>query len=662
MSNSLINEKSPYLLQHAENPVDWMPWGEAAFARAEREDKPVFLSIGYSTCHWCHVMAHESFEDPQVAELLNRDFVSVKVDREERPDVDAVYMEVCTALNGSGGWPLTVLMTPQKQPFFAATYLPKDNRGGRLGLLGLLTMIAAKWRRDREELLAAGEEICAWVSRRRPLGEAEPDQAFLQKAVEQFKASFDEEYGGFGAAPKFPSAHNLLFLLRYAALSGDKAARRMAERTLQQMFRGGIYDHFGGGFSRYSTDREWLLPHFEKTLYDNALLALAYTEAWQEGHLALYRQTAEAVLDYCMRELQSPEGGFYSGQDADSGGEEGGYYGFRPQEIRQLLGEDPGRHFAECYDITEEGNMGRSGKSVPNLLLNQRWNLLPEGYEDFRERLRLYREQRAALPTDTKILTAWNGLLLMALARAAWVFDDPRYLAQARRLAGFLRAYAFAGEEPGSLQACVYGTESRFGARLEDFAFYALGLLELYQADFHTEDLVLAAALAEEIPLRFSAAGGGYYMTARGAEELLKRPMEKYDGAMPSSNSACAVLFDRLSRLTGAKKWREAAEEQLRFICRSGESYPAGHAFGLIALLSAVYPTRELVCVAEKPPAALKSVLARYAPELSVLLKRPGDEALEALAPFTREMRMQGGKPTFYLCSGGSCGLPFTVE
>ncbi len=660
MSNRLARERSPYLLQHAENPVDWMPWGPEAFRRAREEDKPIFLSIGYSTCHWCHVMAHESFEDGQVAQLLNRDYVCVKVDREERPDVDSVYMEACTALNGSGGWPLTIVATPEGKPFFAATYLPKNNRGGSLGLLSVLTVLARKWRQDREELLLAGDEISSWLSKPRPAGQGEPDEGFLKTAVEQFKSSFDEENGGFGSAPKFPSAHNLLFLLRYAKLSGDKAARHMAERSLQQMFRGGIFDHFGGGFARYSTDRAWRVPHFEKTLYDNALLALAYTEAWQEGHLALYRQAAEATLDYCLRELQSPEGGFWCGQDADSGGEEGGAYLFTPREVTQVLGEDPGRHFAECYDITEAGNTGRSGKSVPNLLLNERWNLLPEGYDDCREKLRLYRERRSALAADTKILTAWNGLMLMALAKAARCFDDRRYLDRARRLADFLRAHAFDGPE---LRACVYGTENRFDARLEDYAFYALGLLELYEADYDLASLELALKLAGQIPERFAAPGGGYYRTAQGAEALLKRPMELFDGAMPSSNCACALLFDQLSRLTGEARWRQAAWEQLGFLCRGAAGYPAGLAFGLIALLSVVYPTRELVCVSEEPPAALKSILARYAPGLSVILKRPSEsEALAALAPFTREMTLIDGKPTFYVCSGGTCGLPFPAE
>ena len=348
MSNSLINEKSPYLLQHAENPVDWYPWGAAAFEKARREDKPVFLSIGYSTCHWCHVMAHESFEDLQVAEVLNRYFVAVKVDREERPDVDAVYLRVCQALTGGAGWPLTIIMTPEQQPFFAGTYLPKNGVGGRIGLLQLLRAVARKWSGSREELLRAGRDATAAL-RAMPQTESAPlDEELLKKAAGQLAASYDAEYGGFGSAPKFPSPHNLIFLQRYAYHTGDKAAKEELENTLRQMYKGGIYDHFGGGFARYSTDREWLAPHFEKTLYDNAMLALCYTEAWQNSRMALYRQVAEATLDYCLRELRADSGGFYCGQDADSGGEEGAHYLFTPAEVKKLLGEDDGRHFCEC--------------------------------------------------------------------------------------------------------------------------------------------------------------------------------------------------------------------------------------------------------------------------------------------------------------------------
>ena len=658
MSNHLQGQPSLYLRQHADNPVDWYPWGEEAFARARREDKPVFLSIGYATCHWCHVMARESFESEAVAELLNRDFVAVKVDREERPDVDAVYMAVCTALNGSGGWPLTILMTPDQKPFFAGTYLPRENRGRQMGLCGLLQAVARKWKTDRASLLKTGEELTAWLRRESEGEAARADQSLLESAVGQLLDSCDAEYGGFGTAPKFPMPHQLLFLLRSAKLSGDKKARAAVEQALRQMYRGGIYDHLGGGFARYSTDREWLVPHFEKTLCDNALLALCYTEAWQEGRLPLYRQVAEATLDYCLRELRAPNGGFYSGQDADSEGEEGKYYLFTPDEVKSVLGEDDGRHFCECYDITDEGNF--HGASIPNLLLNQRWNLLPEGYEEFRERLRLFRAERRPLAADNKLLTGWNGLMLLALAKAAWVFDDKRCRSYAEDLAAFLLKEAGAAA-PETLRAVCYEEGSAFlPAQLCDYVFPALGFLELYRADYDPEHLAAALALADQALSRFADPRGGLFSTSDRAETLIARPREVYDGALPSGNTAAALLFDQLDRLTGERKWREAADAQLAFLASHAARYPAGIAFGGIALLSRLYPTRELVCVAEEPPASLRAVTGTYAPELTLLLKRPSDTRLGELCPFTASMAQQDGKPTFYLCQNGTCGLPFT--
>ena len=650
MGNNLINESSPYLLQHAENPVDWFPWGSAAFEKAKAEDKPVFLSIGYSTCHWCHVMARESFENDEVAAVLNGGFVSVKVDREERPDVDAVYMEVCTALNGSGGWPLTVIMTPEGKPFFACTYL------SRPALIRLLMAVLDKWDSDRAGLIQTAGEILRYINSPRALSKAEPDEDFLRHAAAQLGAAYDAQYGGFGKAPKFPSPQNLLFLLRLSKYGGDIKLRQMAEHTLRQMYRGGIYDHIGGGFARYSTDREWLKPHFEKTLYDNALLALVYTEAWQDGHFALYRQVAESTLDFCLRELLSGEGGFYSGLDADSEGVEGAYYLFTPAEVKQVLGDDEGRHFCECYDITDEGNF--EGKSIPNLLLNTRWQLLPEGYDEYRERLRKYREHRLPLRRDDKILTGWNGLMLMALSRAAKVFDSSRYYSHARTLAEFLEKKDGGGE----LTACRCRGVNSVPAQLDDYAFYALGLLELYNVSLDPAHALLAEELADKIVQDFSDENGGFFRTGKDSEKLIKRPKELYDGAMPSGGSAAAVLFDLLRRMTGEERWREQWEKQLRFICRASGDYPAGCPFALSALMSLVYPTKELVCVAETPPELLDTVTGKYAPELTVLFKSPENgEALSAFAPLTREMTMLDGKPTFYVCSGGTCSPPFTV-
>jgi len=657
VSNRLKDENSPYLREHSENPVDWYPWCEEAFQRAEAEDKPVFLSIGYSTCHWCHVMAKESFEDEDVAAILNRDYICVKVDREERPDIDSVYMQVCQALSGSGGWPTTIIMTPTQQPFFAGTYLPKDSRGGMMGLISLLKAVSHKWRFDREYLLKAGEDIVHFIRSEDEAESIVPGIELIELAEKQFSSSYDAEYGGFGKAPKFPCAHNLIFLMRLSALSGKKDIRAMVENTLRQMYKGGIYDHFGGGFSRYSTDREWLAPHFEKTLYDNALLALCYTEAWQDGHMALYRQVAESTLDYCIRELKHDGGGYCCAQDADSEGQEGKYYLFTPAETKKLLGEDEGRHFCECYDITQEGNF--EGGSIPNLLLNTRWNFLPEGYEDYREKLRIYRQERYPLNRDDKILTSWNALMLMALSRAARVFSDPVYKNEADELACFLREKAGGTE---GLHHCIH-EGSRDKALLDDYAFYALALLEHYDLSFEVEDLGLALELSETITARFANGKGGFYQTASDAEALIKRPTEIYDSAIPSGNSAAALLFDLNFRLTGDIKWQEYRDALLSFIFSRVSKYPAGCSFALCALFSQVYPTRELVCVSpdEKIPAMLSTVTAKYAPELTVLLKTPKKSvALAELVPFTNGLSTSDGKSSFYVCSGGSCSLPFT--
>lgn len=656
MSNRLISEHSPYLRQHGENPVDWYPWGDEAFDRARREDKPVFLSIGYSTCHWCHVMAEESFENPEVASILNGYFVSVKVDREERPDVDSVYMQACTALNGSGGWPLTVVMTPEQMPFYVGTYLPRRGRYGQMGLMELLTAIASKWENDREELLRVAAGVTSFLTEERRPGEKAEN--LPKKAAKQLMDSYDKEYGGFGKAPKFPSAHNLIFLMEQSRFGGDKKLRQAVENTLRQMYRGGIYDHLGGGFCRYSTDREWLAPHFEKTLYDNAMLALCYTEAWQDGHMALYRTVAEDTLDYCLRELKAHDGGFFCGQDADSEGTEGAYYLLSEDEVRSVLGEEHGRHFCECYDITKEGNF--EGKSIPNLLLNNRWNFVPEGYDEFREKLRIYREERMPLFTDTKILSSWNGLMLMALSRASRAFGDRRYFMEAEELAAFIDSALY---KDGRLMARLSDGDLRFDAGLDAHAFTALGMLELYDADFNAEHIVRAAELANEILSRFPDENGGFFSTAEDSEKLIIRPKEVFDGAMPSGNSAAAVMFDRLFRLTGNIKWRDASDKQADFVARSVGEYPAGCSYALTAEVIRQAGTKEIVCVLPDAdmPSELKALLSRWEPELTVILKtKENADTLSELAPFTSEMTVKDGKPTYYVCSGGQCGLPMT--
>ena len=498
--------------------------------------------------------------------------------------------------------------------------------------------------------------MTAYLRQETETGEAAED--LPRKAMEQLMSSYDKEYGGFGWSTKFPSPHNLLFLMEYAAAKNDRKPREAVEHTLRQMYRGGIYDHFGGGFCRYSTDREWLKPHFEKTLYDNALLALSYTEAWQDGHMALWRETAENTLDYCLRELKAPDGGFYSGQDADSDGQEGAYYLFTPDEVSNVLGAEAGKHFCECYDITAEGNF--QGKSIPNLLLNNRWSFLPEGYDEYRERLREYRAGRMALFTDNKILAGWNGLMLMALSRAANAFGDRRYLLEAQELAAFLLNNM---REDGKLRARLCDGELRFDASLSDHVFCALGLLELYAADFDPQHLLDAEALAGELE-RFADPRGGYFDTPADGEKLILRPKETQDGALPCGNSAAAVLFDRLFRLTAEEKWREALDQQLGFLKSAAGQYPASNTYGLTALLLADGPGRETVAVLpdEHFPDELKAILRKWSPEMAVLVKTPANaELLAAAAPFTASMALKNGKPTYYICTDGACALPVNL-
>ena len=432
MSNNLQHETSPYLLQHAENPVNWYPWGEAAFSRAKKEDKPVFLSIGYSTCHWCHVMAHESFEDKEVADLLNRYFISIKVDKEERPDIDSIYMAVCQAFTGSGGWPTSIFMTPDQKPFFAGTYFPKNGIGGMIGMMDLLEIIRKKWAEDRSGLLRHADTVIGHLKQgERSAGKAISDP--VKDAVSIYKRIYDRENGGFGHAPKFPTPHNILFLLSVYERQGDAKCLNMAEHTLLQMYRGGLFDHIGFGFCRYSTDEQFLVPHFEKMLYDNALLILAYCKAYSVTKKALYLEIAEKTAAYILREMTAPEGGFYSAQYADSEGEEGKHYLFTEDEILRILGEAEGKKFCGRFDITASGNF--EGKNIPNLLHSD----AEEGYDDaFLERIRAYRRERTSLHLDDKILTSWNGLMIAAMCSLYRMSGKEAYLQAAKQAEHFI--------------------------------------------------------------------------------------------------------------------------------------------------------------------------------------------------------------------------------
>lgn len=658
MANRLHKEKSPYLLQHGENPVDWFPWCEEAFRKAEQEDKPVFLSIGYSTCHWCHVMAHESFEDQEVAEILNQEFISIKVDREERPDIDAVYMSVCQAVTGSGGWPLTILMTPKQKPFFAGTYFPKKGAYGRMGLTELLERVAFLWKENREELIEAGNQITAAINLDSTRSGHAPDRQLIKRAASQLARTFDVKWGGFGQAPKFPTPHNLLFLMRYASTTHEAGIMKMAHITLENMARGGIHDHIGGGVSRYSTDEKWLIPHFEKMLYDNALLLMAYVKAYQHTKQEDFADVAHRTARYILRELTSEEGGCYCGQDADSDGVEGKYYVFTPNEVKQVLGESDGEEFCRLYDITEAGNF--EGKSIPNRIRSAEigWD-----HNDSRiKKLYNYRLDRTQLHKDDKILLSWNAWTMIALAQAGLVLDEKDYLNASIRIHRFIESKMTSND--GRLYLRYRDGDAAHVGQLDDYAVYSLALLELYRTTLDAEYLQKAIHRAEQMVELFEdKEQGGYFMTASDGEPLIARPKETYDGAIPSGNSVAAMVLQRLASLTGEGKWQDAAQRQMQFLADSTSDYPSSSCFGMLAMMDAVYPHRELVCTTRNGiPIDLTEWLKEHpAYDLQILLKTADNvDLLTHCAPFTADYPIPKEGAVLYLCENGACKAPTT--
>ncbi len=595
-TNSLIHEKSPYLLQHAYNPVDWCPWGEKAFSKAKAEDKPIFLSIGYSTCHWCHVMAHESFEDHEVAQALNQNFVSIKVDKEERPDIDSVYMSVCQALTGSGGWPLTIIMTPDQKPFFAGTYYPKNRRYNVPGIIEILEAAAKEWNTNRETLQKSADSIAAAIrhnEKRQNSGQireagnnAALSKKILYKAQDILFKSFDNRYGGFGQSPKFPSPHNLMFLLRYYKLEKEDQALEMVEKTLRQMYRGGIFDHIGYGFSRYSTDEKWLAPHFEKMLYDNALLIMIYLETYQITGKEFYKSIAEKTLSYISGEMTAEEGGFYSAQDADSEGSEGKYYVFSDEEIIDLLGKEDGEAFNEYYGITPKGNF--EGSNIPNLINNADYDPIPEKIQTLIQKIYRYRLVRMMLHKDDKILTSWNALMIAACAKAYKALNDVKYLRSAEKAAAFIEK-TMTGED-GKLYVSYRGGSVSGTGSLNDYAFTIWALLELYEASMNINYLEKARKLCDLMLKGFlDEEGEGFYLIDKDAEQLIYRPKETYDGAMPSGNSAAGYVLIKLGKLTGMEEYRMKGLQQLHFLSQHAAAYPAGYCFAMMAIMMELY-------------------------------------------------------------------------
>ncbi|MGB6873651.1 MAG: thioredoxin domain-containing protein [Dehalococcoidia bacterium] len=681
MPNHLINETSPYLRQHVHNPVDWYPWGPEAFERAQRENKPIFLSIGYSTCHWCHVMAHESFEHPEVARLMNETFVSIKVDREERPDIDNVYMSACQVMTGSGGWPLSIIMTPDKKPFFAATYIPREGRFGLIGMMELIPHIRELWATRRGEALSLSNEIATVLqqtSQDTP-GE-ELNEATLELTYEQLAKRFDGQHAGFSSAPKFPTPHNLLFLLRYWKRSGNKRALEMVEETLQAMRRGGIYDHVGFGFHRYSTDSQWLVPHFEKMLYDQAMLAMAYTEAYQTTGKEDYGKTAREIFTYVLRDMTATEGGFGSAEDADSEGEEGKFYLWTREEVRKALGKEEADFVAKVFNIEKDGNFAeqatgrRNGVNILHLRktlgelasdLNLSQQDLQAHLEVIRQKLFAYREKRVHPMKDDKILTDWNGLMIAALAKGAQAFDEPEYAEAACRAADFILGNM--RKPDGRLLHRYRDGQAGVEANLDDYAFLVWGLIELYEAIFDARHLEVALELTSDMVRHFwDEGGGGLYLTPDDGESLFVRKKEIYDGAIPSGNSVAMLNLLRLGRMTATSDLEEKAARIGSAFSGSVKQSPSAHTQLMVALDFGIGPCYEVVIAgkaqAEDTKAMFKALRTHFLPTKVVLLNPSERELPEIaqLAAFTRNQSSIGGKATAYICLKYNCKLPTT--
>ena len=673
MPNRLAGEASPYLLQHADNPVDWRPWGQEAFAAARAGDKPIFLSIGYATCHWCHVMAHESFADQEVAAALNRDFVSIKVDREERPDVDGVYMSVCQALTGSGGWPLTIFMDADGRPFFAGTYFPPTGMHGRPGFLQLISEIARLWREDRPRLMEAGAEVVrALQPRPQPAG-GEPDLQTMEKGYWQLAKTYDPKRGGFGSAPKFPTPHHLNFLLRWHLRQPRSKALEMVQATLVAMRQGGIFDHLGLGFSRYSVDERWLVPHFEKMLYDQALLALAYAEAHQLTGDPFFAQVTEEIFAYVLRDLTHGQGGFFSAEDADSQGEEGRFYVWSPSEVDQVLGPELGELFRRCYDVASPGNF-EQGRSVIHVTRSEAdfaraRGLEPEAVSADLARARQLpfaaRLERPRPLKDDKILTAWNGLMIAALAKGHQALGRAGHLAAAVRAARFVLA-ELSHDQGRLLRRWRDGLTSGPGY-LEDYAFFVWGLIELHAADGDPEWLAQALRLTDLAGGLFAdQLHGGYYFSPHDGERLLLRDKEFYDGALPSGNSVMALNLIRLARVTGRSELERAAGKVFRAAAEGLANQPLAHTQMLVALDLALAPGQEVVIVGDRSDPAARALWdearSGFAPHRALLWLPPGDRGrrVAELAPFAAGMGLVEGRPAAYVCRDFACQRPIT--
>jgi len=664
--NKLVSQKSPYLLQHAYNPVNWHPWGEEAFEKARREVKPIFLSIGYSTCHWCHVMEKESFEDEQVAALMNEAFVNIKVDREERPDIDSIYMAACQKMTGSGGWPLNIILTPGKRPFYASTYIPKESKFGRLGMIELVPLIKELWISNRDEVeKAANQNVNALKFAAGPAGDI-LEEDILHQAYEQLLSMFDEGHGGFGDEPKFPTPHNLMFLLRYWKRTGDGMALFMVEKTLSAMQRGGIYDHVGFGFHRYSVDAKWRVPHFEKMLYDQAMIAIAYAEAYQATGKKNYEKTCREILTYILRDMTASEKGFFSGEDADSEGEEGKFYLWSENELRQILTDEEYEYISGLFNIKKNGNFpDGNGKNIFYLPTPQGSDLpvndTEQGFEPGRCKLFSMREKRIHPGKDDKILTDWNGLMIAAFARASQVFDEPEYAKAARSASDFILSKM--RNDFGRLYHRYRDEEAAISGFLDDHAFFIWGLIELYETTFEVRYLKAALEINNELLKHFwDNEEGGFFITPEDGEEILVRKKDIYDGAVPSGNSVAMLNLLRLARITGDPKLEQKAQNLGRSFSRIIAQSPAAYTMLMTALDFAFGPSSEVVLSgdlqAESTKSLLKALRKEFIPNKVVIFRPYEESEITDISGFTGNLTGNKDKAVAYVCKNFSCKLP----
>jgi len=681
MANRLIHEKSPYLLQHAENPVDWFPWSDEAFIRAQEENRPLFLSIGYSTCHWCHVMERESFEDPEVADLMNRVFVSIKVDREERPDIDGVYMQICQMLTGSGGWPLTIIMTPDRKPFFAGTYFPRESRLGRIGMLELILRVESLWQDRRQDIQQITDKVMQsleTINRNEDM-RGLPEEGVLDEAYRDLAGSFDDVHGGFGSSPKFPSPSNLLFLLRYARRHPSSNALSMVVRTLKSMRMGGIYDQLGYGFHRYATDRNWIVPHFEKMLYDQALLMMAFTEAFQVTGEAWLGDTVKEIFSYVSAWLTAPVGGFYSAEDADTEGEEGLFYLWSVEEVESLLGKEDAGHFIEIYNMERSGNYleeatrRRTGRNILYRKDTDEARAMQHSMEadhltPLRETLLEARNRRVRPFRDDKILTDWNGLMIAALARAYQVFGQHEFLHAAEEACRFILTNMASPE--GGLFHRYRDGEAAVPGFLDDYAALVLALVDLYEATFDEEYLERAISLMDFCTAHFrDPERGTFYQSPDTSEPVLIRRTEFFDGAVPSGNALTLYNLLRLGHMTVNSRYLQHADGLARAASDFLVKHPTAYTFFLISLDYLLGPCCEVVVAGHDGSSEVgemvRAIRRIYAPNKVVLFRPEHKEKprIAVISPFVEHQRMKNGRTTCYICTDFSCTAPlFSVE